>query len=161
MPRTKWFNAHHAPIGAFATFTLGSPGATGGLGLELGKPADENIYIGLETQEPNTFEAFPFYQAALDESARYSMEHATTLAAECPAQVRPFAEDSIDRRFALATDCWSAGDLSVTIYSPVHSIPDPDTADAEEVKAVVLPAVCVEMTVDNSQGTTPRRAFLG
>mgnify|MGYP005838772085 CR=1 FL=1 len=42
-----YFNAHHSPIGAFASFTLGYRGAKGGLGLELGKPADENVFIGV------------------------------------------------------------------------------------------------------------------
>ena len=44
-----FFNAHHSPMGAFASFTLGCRGAKGGLGLELSKPADQNIFIGLET----------------------------------------------------------------------------------------------------------------
>jgi len=44
-----FFNAMHAPIGAHASFTLGCRGKNGGLGLELGGPADENIYIGVET----------------------------------------------------------------------------------------------------------------
>jgi len=42
-----FFNAQHSPIGAFASFTLGSKGAKGGLGLELGKPADQNVFIGI------------------------------------------------------------------------------------------------------------------
>ena len=49
------FNAHHSPVGAFATFTLGFPGAKGGLGLELGGPADENIFIGVETREGGSY----------------------------------------------------------------------------------------------------------
>ena len=42
--KSIFYNAHHSPIGAFASFTLGYKGAKGGLGLELGKPADQNIY---------------------------------------------------------------------------------------------------------------------
>ena len=48
----RFFNAHHSPIGAFASFTLGFPGKNGGLGLELGRPAEQNVYIGCESTTP-------------------------------------------------------------------------------------------------------------
>lgn len=54
------YNAHHAPIGAFASFTLGYKGAKGGLGLELGKPADQNVYIGLQSRDGDNYQALPF-----------------------------------------------------------------------------------------------------
>lgn len=41
---TIFYNAHHSPIGAFASFTLGMPGAKGGLGLELQGPADQSVH---------------------------------------------------------------------------------------------------------------------
>ncbi|HEY8967299.1 MAG TPA: glycoside hydrolase family 52 protein, partial [Candidatus Methylacidiphilales bacterium] len=57
---TPFFNAQHSPIGAFASFTLGAKGAKGGLGLELGKPADQNIYIGVEEEgQPGRFACLP------------------------------------------------------------------------------------------------------
>ncbi|MBB5326360.1 hypothetical protein HNQ34_003513, partial [Anoxybacillus tepidamans] len=31
MPKNMFFNAHHSPVGAFASFTLGFPGKSGGL----------------------------------------------------------------------------------------------------------------------------------
>lgn len=55
-----FYNAHHAPIGAFASFTLGYKGAKGGLGLELGKPADQNVYIGLQACDGEHYQALPF-----------------------------------------------------------------------------------------------------
>ena len=39
MKYDKFFNAHHSPIGAFASFTLGHKGPSGGLGMDVGKPA--------------------------------------------------------------------------------------------------------------------------
>ncbi|WP_369404821.1 hypothetical protein [Piscibacillus salipiscarius] len=38
MPENMFFNAHHSPIGSFASFTLGFPGAGGGFDLEMAKP---------------------------------------------------------------------------------------------------------------------------
>ena len=52
-----FFNAHHSPMGAFASFTLGFPGAKGGLGMELKGPANENVYIGLEKPDKSGYDA--------------------------------------------------------------------------------------------------------
>lgn len=161
MKASFFFNAHHAPMGAFATFTLGEAGAKGGLGLELGKPADQNVFIGLETLQPGRFEALPFTAQTADERARYDVEATPTAAAAPGAQVVPFARDAIRREFRLGSDTWKAGDLTFRILSPVRGIPDPATAAVEELKRALLPAVLVELTVDNSRGPVPRRAFFG
>ncbi len=43
-----FFNANHSPIGAYASFTLGYPKASGGPSMETGRPADTNVYIGVQ-----------------------------------------------------------------------------------------------------------------
>lgn len=155
-----FFNAHHSPQGAFSTFTLGCRGASGGLGTELSKPADQSIFIGLEHREKNVYEALPFYAVTADERARYETNpHSPNPAAQ--ATVVPFADAAIQRIFKLSSDSWRAGDLTFTIYSPVHSIPDPALASAETLQKVLLPAVGVEITVDNTRVNKPRQAFFG
>src|SRR5690606_25211884 len=76
VPNNRFFNAHHSPIGAFASFTLGFPGPGGGLDLELGQPPRKNVDIGAESVEaPGLFEALPFFELPeLDESARFDVE---------------------------------------------------------------------------------------
>jgi len=162
---TPFFNAHHSPIGAFATFTLGSQGAKGGLGLELGRPADQDVYIGLETRGGGTFEALPFFgnaDAGDEERRRYEVEQANQAMPEWQsARVVPFAADSIRRDFRAATDAWATGDLTFTVYSPVCSVPDPKTAATAALMAALVPAVLAEVTVDNTHGSLARRAFFG
>ena len=34
------FNAQHSPMGAFMSFTCGHPGTKGGIGLQIGQPAN-------------------------------------------------------------------------------------------------------------------------
>ena len=122
-----FFNAHHSPIGAFASFTLGFPGASGGFDLELGRPPRQNIYIGLETEDGH-YEALPFFAGGDDESKRYDVEQASgAQPAESAAgpQVASISKDRIKRDFRLSTDTWEAGDLTFRLYSPVQSIPDP------------------------------------
>ena len=68
-----YYNTQHSPIGAFASFTLGARGAKGGLAIELGKPADQNVFIGLESASGEGFSCLPFFQAVVDESTRFDV----------------------------------------------------------------------------------------
>jgi hypothetical protein len=166
---TIFYNAHHSPIGAFASFTLGFPGAKGGLGLELGQPADSNVYIGVETRSGGRYEALPFFAGAErgqastagdEERKRYDVEGQSE--DEQPeAQVAPFRFESITRDFRLGSDTWQAGDLTFRVLSPMRSVPDPETADEVALKAAIVPAVLAEIVVDNTQGNGSRRAFFG
>jgi hypothetical protein len=165
MPTTPFFNAHHAPIGAFASFTLGAPGASGGLGLELGKPADQNVFIGLETREGKAFEFLPFFKAddaAEEERRRYEVEQANQAMPEWQSvPIGAFPAEAVRRDFHVATDTWTAGDLTFALYSPVRSVPDPDAGHSAEMMAAVLPAVLAEIMVNNTGGTRLRRACFG
>ena len=165
MQENIFFNAHHAPIGAFASFTLGTPGPSGGLGLELGGPADQNVFIGLETLEGGSFNALPFFKAgdiAEEERQRYEVEQANqAMPTWVDAPISPFLREEIRRDFHAATDSWKAGDLTFTLYSPVRPVPDPQTGDDETLMAAILPAILAEVTVDNSTGVRMRRAYFG
>lgn len=154
----KFFNAHHSPIGAFASFTLGFKGAKGGPAISLGKPADSNVYIGLQDVGKSSYKALPFFDCGIDESGRYSLEKQEPVKSRL---ISPFADNEIQRDFEICTDRWIAGDLDVTIYSPVQSIPDPQSASEDQLKSVLLPAVMVEITVDNTGNSCKRRAFIG
>ncbi|MET3942015.1 hypothetical protein ABIC22_004827 [Paenibacillus sp. PvP094] len=178
--KSIFYNAHHSPIGAFASFTLGYKGAKGGLGLELGKPADQNIYIGLQSRDGEHYEALPFFAATEDESVRYDVEKLDNAesgieeGAETLAQsqahtstrskrplIAAFRDEEITREFKSGTDTWTAGDLTFRIYSPVRPVPEPKHGDIEQLKDALVPAVLVEMTIDNTQGQQSRRAYFG
>lgn len=162
-----FYNAHHSPIGAFASFTLGYRGAKGGLGIELPGPADQNVYIGLETADGDGYQLLPFCELAngTDEISRYDVEaadcgiveneKARTLRLDC------FADSEISREFGPSIDTWHAGDLSFRLYSPVMPVPDPMVATDDELRLALVPAILAEITVDNRAGTRPRRAVLG
>lgn len=161
MSQNKFFNAHHSPIGAFASFTLGFKGASGGFDLEMAKPPRQNIFIGLERTDGKGYDTLPFHEiGGDDESKRYDIENPDPNP-DKENILFPFQEREISRDFLVATDSWSAGDLTFRILSPVRSVPDPETASVEEMKEVLLPAVLVELEVDNTSSATSRRAFFG
>ena len=157
-PLSHLFNAHHAPVGAFSTFTLGFPGPKGGLGLELGGPANENIFVGLETHEGGTYEALPFFENSASAAKRYDV---AADAPEAEGRVRAFPTGAITRDFGAACDTWRAGDLVFTIYSPIKPVPDPAKAGKAAMMAALVPAVFAELTVDNSSGRRARKMFFG
>ncbi|MBW4084291.1 glycoside hydrolase family 52 protein [Paenibacillus sp. S150] len=179
-----FYNVQHSPIGAFASFTLGFKGKNGGLGLELGKPADQNVYIGFQSGDGETYEALPFFEHVEDAGDRFDIEKADKTAKELqevfpappggndrdkpsgwyqPSRIvlKAFEDRQISRTLRTATDTWKAGDLTFTIYSPVRSVPDPASAEEEALKASLLPAVFAELTLDNTKGTFARKGFFG
>ncbi|WP_340024012.1 glycoside hydrolase family 52 protein [Paenibacillus sp. FSL K6-1096] len=161
MPTNKFFNAHHSPIGSFSSFTLGFKGASGGFDLELGRPPRQNIYIGLERRDGRGYDTLPFHeQGSDDESKRYDIENPDPNP-DKPQILFHYGDEEITRDFRLATDTWQAGDLTFRILSPVRPVPDPQSASDAELQEVLLPAVLVELEVDNTSGSSARRAFFG
>ncbi|GMA57258.1 hypothetical protein GCM10025858_17610 [Alicyclobacillus sacchari] len=159
MPKNMFFNAHHSPIGAFSSFTLGFPGANAGFDLELGRPPQTSVYIGLETRTGGQFEALPFFEIGADESLRYDVEKEVD--ANANRHLRPFVRSAVARDFQLGSDTWQAGDLTFTLYNQVVGVPDPEQGDTDALKLALLPAVIAELTVDNRAGAKTRRAFFG
>jgi len=153
-----FFNAHHSPVGAFASFTLGYPGAKGGLGLELGGPANESVFIGLEKERGNGYEALPFFESSADSSKRYDVESNAELK---QGKVKAFPQKQISRAFGIGSDTWTAGDLTFSIFSAPKSVPDPQTPRKAEMMTALVPAVFVEITVDNSRCKKSRKMFFG
>ncbi|KRE38769.1 glycoside hydrolase family 52 protein [Paenibacillus sp. Soil522] len=161
MTRNQFFNAHHSPIGAFSSFTLGFPGASGGFDIELAKPPKENLYIGLERLDGTGYDTLPFHDVQEeDESKRYDIENPDPNQNK-PKLLHPLPQHAIHRDFRLTTDTWQAGDLTFRIYSQVRSVPDPNIATESELKDTLIPAVFAELTVDNSRSDRKRRAFFG
>ncbi len=152
------YNAQHSPVGAFASFTLGFHGQKGGLGLEIGGPADENIYIGMESRRGGVYEALPFFAGSEDDSRRYDVG---ADGQQEQVDVRAFPKKSIAREMSACCDTWKAGDLSFTVYSPAKSVPEPGAGSKTALLRALVPAVFVEITADNSSGKKSRRVFFG
>ena len=158
MKTSSFFNAHHSPIGAFASFTLGYKGAKGGLGLELSGPANQNVFIGIQSEERSQFRLLPFYGEAENFRERFDCSDTEI---KNQQQIIPFEDFQIQRYFHVATDTWVAGDLTLKLFSPVLPIPDPASSSHEACKDALIPAVFAEITVDNRTISTPRKAIFG
>lgn len=97
-----FYNAHHCPIGAMATFTLGMKGNKGGFGIELSKPSDQNIYIGLQDAvDPVRYNLLPFFKYQEDESSQFDVEKTEN---QGKVRLKPFPSESIERDYQLTSD---------------------------------------------------------
>ncbi|MCL2183246.1 MAG: glycoside hydrolase family 52 protein [Chitinispirillia bacterium] len=154
-----FYNSHHSPVGAFASFTLGYRGASGGFGMELSGPACQNVYIGAESDIAGEYRALPFYkEQPLDDDCRPNSQQGGR---PKYAKITQFADAEIAREMTPSTDCWRAGDIEFTIYTPHPSLPDPRASEESELKRAAIPAVFAEFTLDNTKYQRPRRAFFG
>lgn len=157
------FNAQHSPTGAFMSFTLGHFGTGGGIGVEIGRPASQNVFVGVKQGDRtsrNAVRCLPFFRgtraAGATSAADYDAEHVQPPPA-LPS-IESYTVDKITRHYGWATDAWATDDFTFSIYTPFGSIPDPTTADTDALRAGLLPAVVATVHVDNRKGTETKTA---
>jgi hypothetical protein len=152
------FNAQHAPAGAFMSFTCGHFGTGGGIGLEIGRPAAQSIYVGVKRggrRSTHPIRCLPFIRSSQTASGspNYDVEHATAVpAAPATRSVETYAANELRRHYGWATDTWVSPDLSFTIHTPFGAIPEPGH-DPERLRSSLLPAVIATLTIDNRHGS--------
>jgi hypothetical protein len=158
------FNAQHSPMGAFMSFTCGHHGSGGGIGVEIGRPANQNLFIGIKHGDRASaapIVCLPFVRpvkTAGAGAADYQVEQTAHEAAAAPT-VQQYAPDKIARHYGWASDSWMTPDFTFSIYTPFGTIPDPDTASTDELRAALLPAVIATLHVDNRSGKTTKTAL--
>jgi hypothetical protein len=154
------FNAQHSPMGAFMSFTCGHFGSGGGIGLEIGKPASQSIYIGVKhgrRDSAQPIRCLPFIKRSPPSdaatAANYSVEHVPPSSVCCSIEI--YQAEQIRRHYGWATDTWVTDDFTFNIYTPFGSIPEPGT-DPDRLRLAVLPAIVATLIVDNRTGKETR-----
>jgi xylan 1,4-beta-xylosidase len=148
-------------MGAYMSFTCGHFNSGGGIGIELGKPASQNLYIGVKDgrrASPQPIRCLPFFKGGSElhvPASSYEIEE--SVLAEPRQSLQTYGADQIRRFFGWGSDTWQTPDFKFTVYSPFSPIPEPST-DSETLKACLLPAVIATLEVDNRQGTETKTA---
>jgi hypothetical protein len=157
------FNAQHSPMGAFMSFTCGNFGTRGGIGLQIGQPGDQEVFIGFKDGDrysDATLKCLPFYTAAVNCSAdAFLVEQAGPAEQNVKPDAVPFKADEFSRSYGWASDQWLAEGLSFTVYSPFGAIPDPAAESEQRMREGLLPSVIARLELDNTSGTTTRTAM--
>ena len=154
------FNAQHSPMGAFMSFTCGNPGTKGGIGLQIGQPADQEMFVGVidgDRYADAPLKSLPFYIGAVSKAAEaFTVEQAGPSEANVRPDAVPFKLEEIERHYGWCTDSWRAGEMAFTVYTPFGSIPDPKKASAQKMRDGLRPAVVAQLVIDNTKGTKPK-----
>jgi len=170
------FNAHHSPMGAFFSFTCGCFGKRGGLGCQLGRPANQDLYIGVKDGDRHSaspLRVLPFYEGAdkgmvelpdvaQQAAASYlaqAADHVDPDADRKTPRLTPYRADQMKRHYGWGSDTWATPDFTFVIYTPFGEIPEPGRADASDLRQALLPAVVAELTLDNTHGAQTRTGF--
>jgi xylan 1,4-beta-xylosidase len=157
------FNAQHSPMGAFMSFTCGHFGSPGGIGVQIGKPANQDLFIGVKqggrfSKAP--VKCLPFFRGAESKaSSAFLVEQAGPAELAHKPKVVPYKANQIKRLYGWGADTWVTPDFEFTIHTPFGEIPDPAKATTAELRAALLPAITAELSIDNSNGKTPKCAF--
>ena len=154
------FNAQHSPMGAFMSFTCGNPGTRGGIGLQIGQPGDQEVFIGVvdgDRYSDAPLKCLPFYIGAATNAAdAFLVEQAGPSEQNVRPDAVPFDSKEIQRSYGWCTDSWQAGEMAFTVYTPFAAIPDPSRASEKEMREGLLPAVVAQLVLDNSRGTNTK-----
>ncbi|MGO8757867.1 MAG: glycoside hydrolase family 52 protein [Terracidiphilus sp.] len=157
------FNAQHSPMGAFMSFTCGNFGTRGGIGLEIGQPGDQEVFIGFKEGDRHsgaTLKCLPFYVGAVSRAAdAFLVEQAGPAEQNVKPDAEPFKDGEIQRSYGWATDEWRAQGLTFTVYSPFCPIPDPAHDSADAMRKGLLPAIVARLVLDNTGGAETRTAM--
>src|SRR5688500_8559790 len=101
------FHAQHAPMGAYFSFTCGHFGSTGGFGLQMGRPGQQDIYVGIKRaglRGEAPLECLPFYAGATDEASAAFLVGQQQSASK--PTIVPVSADAIKREYRWASDRW-------------------------------------------------------
>lgn len=157
------FNAQHSPVGAFMSFTCGHFGTRGGFGLEIGKPGDQNLYIGIKQGDRFSdapLKVLPFFEGAVtNEAARYDVERpAGPAEANVKPKLQAYQAHEIQRHYGWATDAWVTEDFEFAIYTPFFDVAEPNLERPDQLRRQLRPAIGATFTIDNRHSATEMTA---
>lgn len=145
------YHSHHAPLGAFATFTIGMVGSPGGFGHALRGPARQNVYVGFRVGDKAPWRLLPFYTAAGEsDEAAFTGEAATVVAPKAKAlRARDYR-----RVLGWASDTWRADQerFTFSLLSPFGPTPDPARLSRAAARLAFSPHINGWIEYDNRQG---------
>src|ERR1039457_1513590 len=150
-------------MGAFMSFTCGNFGTRGGIGLQIGQPGDQEVFIGFKDGDRHsdaTLKCLPFYTAAVSRAAdAFLVEQAGPAEQNVKPDAVPFKEGEFSRSYGWASDEWTAEGLTFSVYSPFGAIPDPAAESKEQMREGLLPAIIARLELDNTTGAMTKTAM--
>src|SRR5438874_1893767 len=119
------FNAQHSPMGAFMSFTCGNFDTRGGVAAQIGKPANQDLYVGVKEGgrfEDAPLQCLPFFKSTSGGgagAADFLVEQAAAGPAEqnVVPKVVAYGRGQVRRHYGWATDRWATDEFAFTVYT--------------------------------------------
>jgi xylan 1,4-beta-xylosidase len=151
------YHTQHAPLGAFACFTVGLIDAPGGFGHALRGPGRQNVYAGYRSGTKN-WKLLPFFKPVTSAIGTFIGEHQQEAAPKTWGTLRP---GEFQRTLNWASDEWSFDGFKFSLKTPFSKIPDAASLPTEQARFHFAPLVCGTISYDNSNGTEPVQLVFG
>lgn len=155
------YHTHHAPFGAFASFTVGLNNAPGGFGQSLGGPARQNVYVGVRQSPSLPWRMLPLFTPPQSDAAAYTGEGAPPPDERAALPYEILTPGRYGRSLAWASDRWLIGPLVFKLHTPFARTADPATMDAETARFHFAPVVCGYLEYDNTHSEEPVELMFG
>ncbi len=154
------FHAQHSPLGAFASFTIGLSGGTGGFGHALSGPAKQNVYVGFRRGERGNWRMLPFFEQPKSQEGAFTGEAATDV---IPDNVIIMKGSEFQRSLGWASDTWRAGKgkFGFSLLSPFGEVPDPARLNRKEKRIHFSPHINGWIEYDNRSGKSAVELMFG
>ena len=158
---TPWFMTHHAPFGSANSLTFGKDGS--GVSIDLRRPSIEHEADLLVAwgRGPGTVKALPFITGSVVTDQETLQMHAAS--GRRPDSFREawqvLPASAVRRTLEPDCDTFDAGELRLRVIHPCDHIADPTTG--ADLSDALLPAVWLELTIDNRAYDVPAHAVLG
>jgi hypothetical protein len=152
------YHTQHAPLGAFASFTVGRHGARGGFGQSLSGPAQQNVVVGYRPAGESTWRLLPFFDPGPQRGAEaFTGESGTT----APPSRRALASEEFTRDLNWASDVWRSGSFTFGLATPWDRTPDPARSNKVTQQAAFAPCIYGWIEFDNHAGSGPVELVFG
>ena len=148
---------HHAPVGAWSSLTFGLPGAGVGIETECLSVARTGDLVIACSHGPNRTIALPFFASGTQDD--YEGRIAGNGAPAAFRSWHTVAAAKLLRQLTPSTDEFQADTIRFRVTSPRFECHDPVHGQAPP--RAFLPALLLELEIDNTGGDEPATGFLG
>ena len=153
---TELFMTHHAPMGAWSSLTFGLPGGGVGVDMEgLAVQPSGSLIVGC-SHGPGQSITLPFF--SFDTTKDYEGQLARPAKAASIDNWKLVSANQMIRTLTPATDEFAGEGIRLRITTPRAPI---SSAGIGDNFMAMLPALLVEVEIDNSEQSTPATGFIG
>ena len=153
---TEFFMTHHAPMGAWSSLTFGLPGGGVGVDMEGLAVQPSGSLIVACSHGPGKTIALPFF--SFDTTKDYEGQLAKRIATITNGDWKLVSPAKMTRVLTPSTDEFAGEGIRLRITSPRAPI---SPAGFREDFMAMLPALLLEVEIDNSEQDTPATGFIG